>query len=382
MTTAILWRSSPASGDSAADVRSVGGYVYGVEEGRARRRAQTVVTGAATALIVAVALPLWRPLLVAAVLAGALSPLYESAVRRLSGRRSLGATLFTAATVVLILIPVALLAIIAVREATQAVVTARATIESEGIQGLIAKAPDSIEGWLQRLMKLLPTGIDRGQSPFGAGGRWALGALSGALAVLALLGVRLLLMLVAFFFLLRDGSALLEWFVCATPLAPERVREMMREFRTVARSVLLANFVTAGAQAAVATIGFALARAPSPIFFGLLSLFSALIPSVGTLLVTLPVAGLMLLLGHPWSALFLAVWATLVVGLIDNFLRPLLIRGQGQLSGALVLFSLIGGMSAFGGEGLFVGPLALAFFLAVVRTRRRERETLSGGRWE
>jgi len=90
----------------------------------------------------------------------------------------------------------------------------------------------------------------------------------------------------------------------------------------------------------------------------------------------------MRLLGHPWSALFLAVWATLVVGLIDNFLRPLLIRGQGQLSGALVLFSLIGGMSAFGGEGLFVGPLALAFFLAVVRTRRRERETLSGGRWE
>ena len=78
-----------------------------------------MVTGAATALMIAVALPLWRPLLVAGVLAGALSPLYESAVRGLGGRRSFSAALFTAATVILILIPVALLAIIAVREVTE-----------------------------------------------------------------------------------------------------------------------------------------------------------------------------------------------------------------------------------------------------------------------
>jgi predicted PurR-regulated permease PerM len=350
-----------------------------VVDGVARRTAQTVVTGAATALIIAVGLPLWRPLLVAAALAGALSPRYESGVRRLGGRRSLAAALFTAATVILILIPVALLVIIAVREATQAVGLVRDTIASEGLRGLIAKAPDPIEGWLHRLVKLLPTEIDRAGSPFAAGGRWALGALSGALAVLAVFSIRLVLMLIALFFLLRDGPALLDWFVGATPLAPDRVREMMRQFRIVARSVLGANFITAAAQAAVATIGFAIARAPSPIFFGLLCLFSSLIPSVGTALVTFPVAGLMLLLGHPWSALFLAVWAAVVVGLIDNLLRPMLIRGEGQLHGALVFFSLIGAMSAFGGAGLFLGPLALAFFLAVMRTRRRERETPASG---
>ena len=349
-----------------------------VVDGSERRTAQMIVTGAATALIIAVALPLWRPLLVAAVLAGTLSPLYEAAVRRLGGRRSLGAGLFTSATVILILIPVALLATIAIREATQVVGLVRDIIESEGIKGLIARAPDPIEGWLHRLVKLLPTEIDRAGSPFGAGGRWALGALSGALAVLALFSLRFVLMLIALFFLLRDGPALIDWFMGATPLAPERVREMMREFRVVARSVVGANFITAAAQASVATIGFAIARAPSPIFFGLLCLFSSLIPSVGTTLVTFPVAGLMLLLGHPWSALFLALWGAAVVGLIDNLLRPMLIRGEDQHS-ALVFFSLIGAMSAFGAEGLFVGPLALAFFLAVVRTRRRERQTPAAG---
>jgi len=95
--------------------------------------------------------------------------------------------------------------------------------------------------------------------------------------------------------------------------------------------------------------------------------------------VTLPVAGLMLLLGHKWSALFLALWGGVVVGLIDNLLRPMLIRGKVQLHGALVFFSLVGAISAFGGVGLFLGPLALVFFLAVVRTRRLAREGVLQG---
>jgi predicted PurR-regulated permease PerM len=332
--------------------------------------------GGATLLIAAIVFPMWRPLLIAAVLAGVLSPLYEKIVKRLGGRRSLCAALLTAATVVLILIPLALLATIAIREAVGAIGLVRTTIASEGVEGLIAKAPDSIEGWLHRLEKHLPTEIDRAQSQFAAGGRWALGAVSGALAVMGRFGLKLALMLIAFFFLLRDGRALVDWIIGATPLRPERVRYMMREFRDVARSVLGANFITGGVQAVIATIGFFIARAPSPVFFGLLTLFASLIPSVGTALVTLPVAALLLLLGHPWAALFLAVWAVVVVGLIDNVLRPMLIHGRVQLHGALVFFSLIGAIGAFGAVGLFLGPLALVFFLAVVRTRRLARESL------
>jgi predicted PurR-regulated permease PerM len=335
-----------------------------------------VVVAAATLLIACIAWPLWRPLLIAAVLAGVLSPLYESTVRRMGGRRSLAAALFTAATVFLILIPIAALATIAIHEAAGAIGLVRKTIESQGVDALIAKAPDPIEGVLHRLEKLLPTEVDRAQTQLSAGGRWALGAMSGALSVLARASLRLVLMLIALFFLLRDGRTLVEWFIGATPLAPQRVRAMMREFRAVARSVLGANFITGAAQAALATAGFFIARAPSPIFFGLLTLFSSLIPSVGTALVTFPVAGLMLVLGHPWAALFLALWGGVAVGLIDNLLRPMLIRGGVQLHGALIFFSLIGAISAFGGVGLFLGPLALVFFLAVVRTRRQAREGL------
>jgi predicted PurR-regulated permease PerM len=348
-----------------------------VTNGSSRRKAEAVVLGAAILLIAAVAFPLWRPLLVAMVLAGVLSPLYEKSVARLGGRRSLAAALFTVATIILILLPLAVLAVIAIREAIGAIGLVRTTIASEGVEGLIAKAPDSVERYLHRLERYLPTEIDRAQTQFAAGGRWALGAVSGALAVAGRAGLKLALMLIAYFFLLRDGRALVEWLTKATPLRPDRVRTMMREFREVARSVLGANFITGAVQAAVATVGFFIARAPSPIFFGLLTLFASLIPSVGTALVTLPVAGLLLLLGHQWAALFLALWAVVVVGLIDNVLRPMLIHGRVQLHGALVFFSLIGAISAFGAVGLFLGPLALVFFLAVVRTRRLEREAIA-----
>ena len=72
------------------------------------------------------------------------------------------------------------------------------------------------------------------------------------------------MMLIAFFFLLRDGRALVDWLAEATPLPAERVRELMREFRTVARSVLGANFITGAVQAVVATIGFYIGQRAQP----------------------------------------------------------------------------------------------------------------------
>jgi predicted PurR-regulated permease PerM len=342
-------------------------------ETAARRRAEVTLVAAATILAAVIIWPLWRPLLIAAVFAGVLSSVYERTVRRFGGRRSLVAALLTISLVLLILIPVAALITIAVREAIDVAGVVRRTLASGGIDGLIEKAPDFLEGWLTGLERRLPQKVDQAQSQLASGGRWALGALSTTLGMLGRFGFQLAMMLIAFFFLLRDGRALVDWLAESSPLNA-RVRELAREFRTVARSVMGANLITGGAQAVVATGGFFIARAPSPIFFGLLTLIASLIPSVGTALVTLPVAGLLLLLGHPWSALFLALWGLVVVGLIDNIVRPVLIRrGAAQLHGALVFFSLIGAIGAVGAAGLFLGPLVLTFLLAAVRIYRTDR---------
>jgi predicted PurR-regulated permease PerM len=334
--------------------------------GGAARRAIGVLVAASTLLMAAVLAPLWRPLLVAAFLVGVLEPFYSRLLPRVGGRRSLLAAAFTLGTVVLLLLPLAAIVVVAAHEVASAVASVRAVVAVSGLDGLIARLPGPLGGWLRYLERYLPARIEEAGAQIRAGGRWAL----STLGLLATFVFELAMMLIAFFFLLRDGRRLVAWLLRATPLPAERVRDLLRELQTVARSILGANVVTGAVQAAVATIGFLIARAPSPILFGLATLFASLLPSVGTALVTLPVAGLLVLLGHPWAGLFLALWAVFIVGLIDNLLRPLLIRGPSRLHGALVFFSLVGATAMFGAAGLLLGPLVLALFLAVVRISR------------
>jgi predicted PurR-regulated permease PerM len=283
------------------------------------------------------------------------------------------AGIYTLGIVVLVVAPVVAIAVLAAREIVTAIGQVRSILDSDGVAGLLAKAPPSLLRWLRRWQARMPGVFGELRNQMAASGKWAVATLSGGVSMLTDLAFQLAMMLIAFFFLLRDGPKLVDWAAEVTPLPAARVRELMREFHATARSVLGANVGTGAIQAAVATVGFVIAKAPSPVLLGLLTMLASLIPSVGTALVTFPVAGLLLLLGHRWAALFLALWALFVVGLIDNVVRPMLIRGGANLPGALVFFSLIGAVGAFGAIGLFLGPLALTFFVAVLRINRSLR---------
>jgi predicted PurR-regulated permease PerM len=95
---------------------------------------------------------------------------------------------------------------------------------------------------------------------------------------------------------------------------------------------------------------------------------------VGAGSVVLAAAGIMYLGGHTYSAVFLVVWGILVVGLIDNVVKPFLIRGGLELHGAVVFFALLGGLAVFGPVGIIAGPLVVSFFLAVVRMWDRDQK--------
>jgi predicted PurR-regulated permease PerM len=80
----------------------------------------------------------------------------------------------------------------------------------------------------------------------------------------------------------------------------------------------------------------------------------------------------MMLLGHGYAALFLAIWSTVVVGLSDNILRPMLAKGGTHLHGAVVLFSILGSIAYFGAIGIILGPLTLSAFLTMLDLWKRE----------
>jgi predicted PurR-regulated permease PerM len=148
--------------------------------------------------------------------------------------------------------------------------------------------------------------------------------------------------------------------------------ELLATFRKVSFAVVASAGVTAAVQAIAALIGFLIARVPSPVFFTLTTFFVAFIPAIGAAVVCLFAALLLVVTGHPYMAVFLAAWGVVVVGVVDNLVKPLLIRRGLEIHSGIVFFSLIGGLATFGSIGLLLGPLLVAFFLAVLRMYHRD----------
>lgn len=335
----------------------------------ARRTMSTTIALVLSLLLVGwVFTPLWRPLLLGTTFAAIAGRLQERLVRRMWGRRHLSALVVTLATLVLILAPLALVGVEAIRQALDAPAWVREALKTQDYQSMLGRLPDKIE---RLLRPLLPAAIQiTGGAPLA--GRWAAGQMQSAVSTLSEFAFDLVMMMIAYYFVLVDGRKLVGWLTSVSPLGRGRTEELVAEFRLVARTTVGSSFVTGIAQSAVATTGYLIAGVRQPLFFGLLTLLTSFIPSVGTSIVTLPLAGLLALTGHPWSALFLALWGLIVVGTVDNLLRPWLIKGDVQLHGALVFFSLIGGIVLFGFAGLVVGPVALTFFLAMLRFHARD----------
>jgi predicted PurR-regulated permease PerM len=338
----------------------------------AARRFLLVLLIATLALVAWVALPLMEALFIAGVFAVAMQPAQRWLTARLRGRAKLAAGILVTLLLLLVIVPVGAMSAYVIKEVTDAVRFILETVRGEGVTGLIERLPaplDRLAGEVQArfgdLGKLL-------EGQVGAQSGKAASAVGAAIAATGTLLFQAAMMLIALFFLLVDGKRLLAWLVEASPLRRSQTRELMEEFAKVSHAVLVSTVVTAAVQAAVALVGYLIAKLPYALFFTGITFFFALIPVVGGAAVCLFAAFILLLTGHPYLALFLAAWALVVVGLIDNVVKPYLIKGDIEIHGAAVFFALVGGIAAFGMSGLLIGPLAVALLLATLRIWRRD----------
>ena len=319
----------------------------------------------------AIVWPMASALLVAAVLAVVLAPLQVRLARWLRGRPKLAAGLLVFAVLFLVIAPLVALSAVVVNEATAGVKFIVETVRGEGFDGLIQRLPPQ----LQHL-------ANEAQAAVGDVGRFiednisaqagrAASAVGTALAATGAFIVQAALMLLALFFLLVAGKDLLTWLDEVSPLGRANTRELIDEFRKVSYAVIVSTLISAGAQALAALVGYLLTGVPHPVFFTGLTFFAALVPA-GAPTVSVLAALLLLVTGHPYTALFLALWSVLVVGMVDNVVKPFVMKGDIEMHGAVLFFALIGGIAAFGMVGLLLGPLAIALFLAILRIYRRD----------
>jgi predicted PurR-regulated permease PerM len=175
-----------------------------------------------------------------------------------------------------------------------------------------------------------------------------------------------ILMLISLFYFLKDGGRFLRWVMHIVPLPSSLEKEIFQKFKEVSESAFRGTFATALAQGFLGGIGFLIVGL-QPVVWGIIMAFFSMIPMVGTAIVWLPAAVLLILSHKVLSGIFLIVWGVLVVGLSDNLIRPILMRGKSQLHPMLIFFSLLGGMMAFGPMGILLGPLAIVLTISMLR---------------
>jgi len=323
--------------------------------------------------------PLAAPLLVAAVLAGTLHGPHARLTRRWRGHRRLVALLLVGAVALAVVLLAGSLAVSLLQQAAQLIQWLRATLGSgEAARWVGERLPSPLRPMGEAALRA-GTALAEPAGGWVEAGLTALPQLWQATGSALRLTIRGLLSLVAAWFLLVDGPALVGWLAQASPLGPQRTRALLEEFRRVAVAVVSSTLLTAAAQTVAALIGFWLAGAPQPLLLSLLTFGCALLPAVGAALVPVLASGLLWVSGHGGRALLLLLWGLLVVGLVDNVIKPMLIRHGMDLPGVIVFFSLIAGLMAFGPVGLLAGPLVVALAMAVLRLQRQQaRRTRPG----
>ena len=172
-------------------------------------------------------------------------------------------------------------------------------------------------------------------------------------------------MLYLLFFLLRDGSMLTRRMRDAVPLNNQHLRLLTSKFTTVIRATVKGNIAVAAVQGLLGGLAFWVLDIHAPVLWAVLMAFLSLLPAVGAGLVWGPVAAYLLATGATLPGIGLVVYGVLVIGLVDNVLRPLLVGKDTKMPDYIILISTLGGMAIFGLNGFVIGPLIAAMFIAV-----------------
>ncbi|MCK7543896.1 AI-2E family transporter [Marinobacter bryozoorum] len=174
----------------------------------------------------------------------------------------------------------------------------------------------------------------------------------------------LALMVYLAFFLLRDGSRLVDLLIQALPLGDERERLLFAKFAEVTRATVKGNLLIAIIQGALGGLIFWILGITGALLWGVVMAIFSLLPAVGAAVVWVPAAIYLAAVGEYVPAIVLTAFGAIVIGLADNLLRPILVGRDTKLPDYIVLLSTLGGLVMFGINGFVMGPLVAALFMA------------------
>jgi predicted PurR-regulated permease PerM len=307
-----------------------------------------------------------QPIFWAATLAIIFNPAHTRILALVKSRPSIAAFLTLLLIIITVLIPAWFIASSVVVEAS----TLYTRVQSGEVN------PASVLDWARGSLPVVNDFLDRiGVTPEDVKAKLSAVAIQGSqfigsLAITAgqnavRFGVMFFLMVYVLYFFLRDGEVLLDTLVHALPLGDDRERELFAKFAEVSRATVKGTLVIGLVQGTLGGMIFGLLGVQGAVFWGSVMVIMSLLPVVGASLVWLPAALIMAANGDYTKAGILVVFGVVVIGLVDNLLRPILVGRDTRMPDYLVLLSTLGGLTVFGASGFVIGPVIAALFLTV-----------------
>ena len=170
------------------------------------------------------------------------------------------------------------------------------------------------------------------------------------------------------YYLFRDADKIVRKLPAALPLKREQSEAIIARTQEVVSASVYGVVSIAALQGLLGGLAYWILGLPSPVLWAVLTAFVCMIPMLGSFLIWAPLAIFLVVSGHWTKAIILVIWGALVISMVDNFLRPKLIKNQTRLHELFVFFSVLGGISVFGLLGIVLGPVILAITLGLLQT--------------
>lgn len=332
-----------------------------------QNKALAVLLALVTIAFFWILLPYYGAIFWAVILGILFAPLQRHLLIRCGRRRNLAAATSTLVCLLVAILPVIIISALLVQEGA----TLYQRIESGQLD---------IAGYVERGKDMLPAFAQRGLDNMGMGNldglrdkitKWATQGSQvlasqafsfgqGTFEFLISFGIMMYLL----FFFLRDGPEVARRVRMAVPLPEHQKRRLQLKFNRVVRATVKGNVLVAMTQGALGGFIFWVLDIPSALVWAVLMAFLSLLPAVGAGIIWAPVAAYFLLTGAILQGVVLTAFGVLVIGLVDNVLRPILVGKDTRMPDYLILVSTLGGLAVFGLNGFVIGPLIAALFVS------------------
>ncbi len=327
-----------------------------------RRSVIVILVVGITILFFAMLRPFVVTILMAAIFAGLAHPLFRWINQRIGGRRGLAAGAVIVLFCVVVIVPLLFVLLLVAREAVEISVSVRPWVTDkletrDRLDDLLRSLP-----WYETIRPYRLQVLAKGAEIVGNAGHYFFERITVGTRNTIQFLLQFFLFLYTMFYLLKDGRGMLQTVRQALPIADADQERIFDKFTSVTRATLRGTLLIGIVQGTLAGIAFAVAGIEGAFFWGMVMILTSAVPGLGTAVVWVPASIILYALDRVPQAIGLALFCGLVVGTIDNVLRPRLVGQETRLHPLLIFFSTIGGLVFFGFAGFIIGPILAALF--------------------